>query len=85
MNQTMTYRTCGTCSRLLTLAISEEGLVYDVHFEGGCQGSAEILPRLAEGQPASELIERFQGQRCAKKATSCADQLAQALIRELFD
>lgn len=47
MDQTMTYRTCGTCSRLLTLAISEEDLVYDVHFEGGCQGSAEALPRLA--------------------------------------
>ena len=73
----------GTCSKFINYEIDDEGRVHNVKFMGGCPGNTVGVATLVEGMPAAEVISRLKGIRCAAKPTSCPDQLAQALEREL--
>lgn len=73
-----TYRTNGTCSRLIEFEI-EDDKVKNVTFQGGCNGNLKGIGSLTEGMSVDEVIERLQGIRCGFKSTSCPDQLAEAL------
>ena len=75
---TYTYRTNGTCSRMIEFTV-EDGKVYNVSFQGGCNGNLKGIGKLVEGMPIDEVIARLQGIRCGFKSTSCPDQLAEAL------
>ncbi len=77
---TYRYKTEGVCSRSITLEI-EDGRVQHVQFEGGCNGNTQGMARLVEGMEAEEAVRRLSGIRCGSKASSCPDQLAEA-IRE---
>ena len=77
---TYRYKTKGVCSRSITLEI-EDGRVQHVQFEGGCNGNTQGVARLVEGMEAEEAVRRLSGIRCGNKASSCPDQLAEA-IRE---
>ena len=57
----------------------EEGKVKNVQFFGGCNGNLKGIAALVEGMDAQEVISRVEGIKCGMKATSCPDQLAQAL------
>jgi uncharacterized protein (TIGR03905 family) len=57
----------------------KDGKVKDISFTGGCPGNLQAIAILAEGCPASELIEKLTGLSCGGKYTSCADQFARAL------
>ncbi len=70
----------GTCSRTVSFDLSEEGIVSNVSFEGGCHGNLQGIAALAEGENADKLIERLSGIKCGFKNTSCPDQLAKALL-----
>ncbi|MBQ5840997.1 MAG: TIGR03905 family TSCPD domain-containing protein [Clostridia bacterium] len=72
------YRTKGVCSRNIHFDI-QNGLVTDVHFDGGCNGNTQGVSRLVEGMPVEEAIRRMEGIQCGFKGTSCPDQLAKAL------
>lgn len=72
-------RNQGTCSRSVSFDLSEEGIVTNVSFEGGCHGNLQGISALAEGKSADELITRLSGIKCGFKSTSCPDQLAKAL------
>ena len=72
------YKTKGTCSREILFEI-EEGKVKNVQFIGGCNGNLKGIGALVEGMDADEIIARVEGIQCGMKATSCPDQLAQAL------
>ncbi len=76
------YRTQGTCSRSISFEL-EDGIVSNIHFEGGCNGNLKGISALAEGKKAEEVIESLSGIRCGFKATSCPDQLAKALSEAL--
>ncbi len=69
----------GTCSRSIDFEIDEQGLVHNVCFNGGCHGNTQGISALVEGAPATEVAARLRGIRCGNKATSCPDQLAQAI------
>ncbi len=73
-----TYTTKGTCSREILFDI-EDGKVKNVQFIGGCNGNLKGIGALVEGMPVDEVIARVEGITCGPKATSCPDQLAQAL------
>ena len=79
---TYTYRTKGTCSSQIDLEI-EDGIVKSVKYTGGCNGNLKGVSKLAEGQKATDLIEKLKGIRCGYKDTSCPDQLARALEEAL--
>jgi len=72
------YKTKGTCSQRIFFDI-EEGKVKNVQFVGGCNGNLKGIAALVEGMDLAEVISRVEGIRCGMKATSCPDQLAQAL------
>lgn len=72
------YTTHGTCSRTIFFDL-EDGKVKNVSFVGGCNGNLKGIAALVEGMDANEAISRLEGIKCGAKATSCPDQLAQAL------
>ena len=75
---TIEYTPRGTCSRRMTVDV-EDGVIRRVRVEGGCSGNLQGIARLVEGMDVDEAIRRMEGIRCGFKATSCPDQLAQAL------
>ena len=72
------YKTNGTCSRAILFDV-EDGKVKNVEFMGGCNGNLKGISALIEGMSVEEVISRVEGITCGMKATSCPDQLAQAL------
>ena len=72
------YKTNGTCSRSILFDV-EDGKVKNVEFLGGCNGNLKGISALIEGMSVEEVISRVEGITCGMKATSCPDQLAQAL------
>ena len=72
------YKTKGTCSQRILFDI-EEGKVKNVQFLGGCNGNLKGIGALVEGMNIDAVIARVEGITCGMKATSCPDQLAQAL------
>jgi uncharacterized protein (TIGR03905 family) len=73
----------GVCATKIDFEIDDEGLAHNIHFTKGCPGNSTGVAKLAEGRPATEIIELFEGLPCGRKSTSCPAQLAQALSREL--
>ncbi|MBQ8526136.1 MAG: TIGR03905 family TSCPD domain-containing protein [Clostridia bacterium] len=73
------YKTKGVCAAKINFDV-EDGIVKNVKFMGGCNGNTQGIARLAEGRPASEIIELLEGIKCGFKNTSCPDQLAKALM-----
>jgi len=72
------YKTKGTCSQMINFEV-ENNKVKNVQFLGGCNGNLKGIGALVEGMDIDEVISRVEGVRCGMKATSCPDQLAQAL------
>ncbi|MDO4974332.1 MAG: TIGR03905 family TSCPD domain-containing protein [Eubacteriales bacterium] len=73
-----TYRPRGVCSQLMEIE-TENNVVTDFRVFGGCSGNLQGIARLVVGMDVDEVIARLDGIRCGSKATSCPDQLAQAL------
>ena len=75
-----TYQTKGTCSRQINFDVDSEGRLNDVSFIGGCHGNLQAVSKLVEGKSIDEVISMLKGIQC-RNNTSCADQLANALIK----
>ena len=76
--KTMDYTPKGACSQQIHFDIVDHK-VKNVSFRGGCNGNLQGISRLIDGMDVDEAIKRLDGIRCGFKATSCPDQLAQAL------
>ena len=74
----ISYRTKGVCSRQIEIDVENDRIV-SVQFVGGCAGNTQGVAALLVGMTVEDAIERLSGIRCGFKATSCPDQLAQAL------
>ena len=72
------YKTKGTCSQYIHFDV-DDGKLKNVQFLGGCNGNLKGIGSLVEGMDIDEVIARLEGTTCGMKATSCPDQLAQAL------
>ena len=78
MKKEFDYRPRGVCSRMIHIE-TEDGIVKNVCFVGGCNGNTTGISALVAGMKVSDAIARLKGIRCGFKPTSCPDQLAQAL------
>ena len=78
-----TYKTHGTCSRLIDFDLDDNGCIHNLSFQGGCNGNLKGIGQLCEGMKAEEVAERVRGIRCGMKPTSCPDQLARAIDEAL--
>ena len=84
MKQTINCKTEGVCSRQINLVV-EDGVITEAAFVGGCHGNTQGVAALVIGMEAKEAIRRLRGIKCGFKPTSCPDQLAQALEKNLQD
>ena len=73
------YKTHGTCSQFIDVALDDEGRISHCYFHGGCDGNLQGIWRLVKGQKIDDVINRLDGIRCGDKPTSCPDQLCRAL------
>ncbi|MCR5494745.1 MAG: TIGR03905 family TSCPD domain-containing protein [Treponema sp.] len=75
------FRTKGSCARTITYT-AKDGKIFNIRFDGGCNGNLKMISKLLEGMDAEEIVSKCKGNLCGLKGTSCADQLARALISE---
>ncbi len=76
------YATKGTCSKSIEFD-SNNGIISNISFEGGCHGNLQGVSRLAAGKKAEEIISLLSGIKCGDKKTSCPDQFAKALKKHM--
>ena len=74
------YTPRGVCSRKISFELTEDGKVKNIHFLGGCNGNLKAISKILEGQDADFIITTLLGNECQDKGTSCADQLARAVL-----
>ena len=76
--QSFTYTPKGVCSMKISFD-TEDGIVKNVQFTGGCNGNTQGIAKLVEGMEINDVIRRLKGTECRGRGTSCPDQLAVAL------
>lgn len=74
------YKTHGTCSTAIRFTLGDDGRITNIAFDGGCNGNLKAVARLCDGMTAQEIASKLAGNKCGAKSTSCADQLAKAVI-----
>ena len=80
-----TYKTKGTCSSQISFDITENGVIENVLFQGGCNGNLKAISKLVNGKKAREISDILRGNTCGMKNTSCADQLSRAIDAALAE
>ena len=75
-----TYNTTGTCSQRIDFDMDENGKVTNISFLGGCNGNLKAISKLVDGWTADEIADKLLGNTCGPRPTSCADQLARAVM-----
>lgn len=78
MRKTYQFRPQGVCSQLMEITVDGD-ILEDVQVLGGCSGNLQGIASLVRGMKIEDIIQRLDGIRCGGKASSCPDQLAQAL------
>lgn len=73
------YLTEGTCSKIISLDLDGD-IVKNIKFMGGCDGNLKTIPVLLEGWSVDSIAEKLTGIQCGRRGTSCADQLAKAVL-----
>ncbi|MBR5192332.1 MAG: TIGR03905 family TSCPD domain-containing protein [Clostridia bacterium] len=73
------YITKGTCSRQILFEVTPDGILKNVKFINGCSGNLQAISKLTEGKHIDYIISTLKGIKC-RGNTSCADQLATALL-----
>lgn len=80
MDKTVTFKTSGTCARAIHFTKTDDGRITNVSFDGGCNGNLKAIAKLVDGMTAEEIAKKLAGNTCREKSTSCADQLAKAVL-----
>ena len=75
------FETSGTCSTAIEYETGD-GVLKSCRFVGGCPGNTQGVARLAVGRRIEEVVALLKGIQC-RNGTSCPDQLARALEREI--
>ena len=77
------YTPAGVCSKIINFDLSEDGKIYNLKFTGGCPGNLSAISKLLEGADALHAAEILSNSTCGPRNTSCADQLAKAILSNL--
>lgn len=77
---TITYKTQGVCAQTITFDKADDGTISNISFVGGCNGNLKAISKLCDGMKAEEIAAKLAGNICGFKSTSCADQLAKAVL-----
>lgn len=74
------YKPKGVCCKSFSIEV-EDDIVTSLQAIGGCDGNLQGLACLLVGMRVEDAIARMEGITCGPRATSCPDQIAQALKR----
>lgn len=74
------YQTKDTCATKIEFDL-EGNIVTNVEFTGGCNGNLKAIPKLIDGWTVELINEKLAGNTCGIRSTSCADQLAKAVMQ----
>ncbi len=73
------FKTRGTCA--IEIRFTRDGdKIRNIRFTGGCNGNLKAIAKLCEGMTAEDIAAKLLGNTCGSKPTSCADQLAKAVL-----
>ena len=75
------YEPAGVCAMQLEFDIDAAGTVRNISFFGGCDGNLKAIAKLLDGESADKIAALLSGNTCGRKQTSCADQLAIAVMK----
>lgn len=75
------YEPQGVCPMQISFDIDDENKITNVEFFGGCNGNLKAIGTLVNGMTAEKINELLSGNTCGRKPTSCADQLAKAVMQ----
>lgn len=73
------FKTRGTCAIEIRF-IRDGDKIRNIRFTGGCNGNLKAIAKLCEGMTAEDIAAKLLGNTCGSKPTSCADQLAKAVL-----
>ena len=73
------YRTKTVCAQEIRFHI-EGNIITNITFLGGCNGNLKAISKLVDGWTAEEIADKLLGNTCGPRPTSCADQLARAVM-----
>lgn len=79
----ITYKTTGTCARVIHFDLDDNNVIHNCQFEGGCNGNLKAISKLVNGKQANEISTILAGNTCGPRPTSCADQLSIALQKAI--
>ena len=74
-----TYRPSDVCSTKIDFEIND-GVITNVVFTNGCNGNLKAIGKLVDGWTADDIADKLLGNTCGFRPTSCADQLATAVL-----
>lgn len=75
------YEPQGICPMQISFDIDDENKITNIEFFGGCNGNLKAISKLVDGMTAEKINEMLKGNTCGRKPTSCADQLAKAVMQ----
>ena len=75
------YKTNGVCAQQIDFDLGDDGKVRNIVFSGGCDGNLKAISKLLDGWTPEEISAKLKGNICGRKSTSCADQLATAVMQ----
>lgn len=75
------YEPQGICPMEISFDIDDENKITNVEFFGCCNGNLKAISTLVNGMTAEKINELLRGNTCGRKPTSCADQLAKAVMQ----
>ena len=80
------YQTNGACcAKVISFDLTDDLLITNLVFTGGCNGHLKAISKLLEGAKAVDAIRILKGNTCGPRNTSCADQLTKALEQVLAE
>ena len=72
------------CSTMVKIIFDENTqTIEDMFVLGGCHGQNQIFRRLVHGRTLEEIVKIFSGITCGRKGTSCPNEIAQIIKKEL--
>ena len=71
------------CSKQIDFDIVD-GKIHNLKYLRGCDGNLQAIGRLLEGMPAEKAKDILLGVNCHGRGTSCTDQLARILEKQVL-
>ena len=69
----------GVCSNKIEFDL-DNNQIHNLVFTSGCNGNLKAIATLVEGMEADRVVTLLSGNTCGFRDTSCADQLARAIV-----